>query len=53
MNCKVVYTQKVVDKKTFKNYHLLTENGKLIAIKPSFTTDYSKLSVLAEKYEEK
>lgn len=54
MNCKVIVIKKEVkDEKGkivyFNNYYLLLENGKRVAIKPSFKNDYSTLSAIACK----
>lgn len=55
-NCQLISKKKVIkDKsgveKTFINYYLVYENGIEVAIKPSFDTDYGKLSVKAIRKE--
>ena len=32
----------------YKNYYLLLDNGRYIAIKPAFVKDYANLALLAE-----
>lgn len=32
----------------YKNYYLLLDNGRYIAIKPAFVKDYATLALLAE-----
>lgn len=55
MNVKVVkkqgnvYTDKNGTERRYDNYYLQLDNGELIAIRCSFTSDYPVLSAIAEK----
>ena len=48
---KKVVVEKDKKEKVFTNYYLQNENGVLIAIKPSFVTDYGKLRLVADLIE--
>lgn len=51
---KIIYTtKKVVNETTkqellFNNYYIVLNNGKRIAIRPTFKSDYAKLRLISE-----
>lgn len=47
---RLVKKQVKKGEKTFTNFYIEVENGKMIAVKPSFTSDYRLLSLVAEEY---